>query len=192
MVYNFNTVRHFILFTLFIILSNLTYSQEKFLELLPMKDGKVNYNDVVLVDSCSKDRLYLKAKHWFIDSYRSAKDVIQLDDKENGELIGKGFFETYWQILFYAGQQINVWYTVKIQMKENKFRYEITDFRIKYYSAPTSKYDSGSDVDLPLEEWNKQRPENLRKVCKKIDIEIQNTISTLKSTMKSQMKNEDW
>lgn len=179
-----------ILMTAGLIYSCNLFGQDKLLGILPLKDGKVTYVDVVQVDSISKDELYKRTKRWFIDTYKSAKDVIQLDDKENGEVIGKGFFETYWQITFYSGQNINVWQTIKVQVKDGRYRYEITDFNVKYYVSP-SQYTSATNVDMPLETWNQVREENCKKIYTKIDAEVQLLIISLEKFVKMQPK-DDW
>lgn len=89
--------------TLFLLLTISSFGQDqKLLDILPMKDGKVVYTGIIQVDSTDKSKLYNKVKKWFVEQYKSAKDVIQLDDKENGEVIGKGYFGTVWQVTFYV------------------------------------------------------------------------------------------
>ena len=73
-------------------ISNGILAQDKLLGILPLKDGKVTYTDVIQLQGVSKDEMYKRAKHWFVDTFNSGKDVIQLDDKKNGEVIGKGCF----------------------------------------------------------------------------------------------------
>ena len=68
-------------------------AQDKLLDILPLQGGKVDYTEVVHVDSVSKNELYARAKLWLVDTYKSSINVIQLEDKENGEIIGKGFSE---------------------------------------------------------------------------------------------------
>jgi len=177
-----------ILFNLIIL--NFNFAQGKLLDILPLKNGKVTYSAVVEVDSVSKDELYNRVKRWFVNTYNSGKDVIQLDDKENGEAIGKGFFEETWMVTFYAAQNVKVWQTVKIQLKENKYRYEITDFRMKYYVAP-SAYTKGTDIDIALEEWNKDRDSNNKKFYPKIDSRVKAIILSLEKAMKT-ANDDNW
>ena len=73
--------------------------------------------------------------------------MIQLDDPENGEIIGKGFFEIFWQGgSLYTGVDIKVYETIKLQVKEGKYRIIFIDFRIKYYVS--------SSVDMTIEDWS--------------------------------------
>lgn len=60
-------------------------------ELPKDENGNLNYNEVVQVDTIKKDELYLRSKQFFVDVFKSANDVIQMDDKDAGVVVGKGF-----------------------------------------------------------------------------------------------------
>lgn len=173
-----------------LLISNEVSAQGKLLAILPLKDRKVTYTDVIQLQGVSKDEIYKRAKHWFINTYSSGKDVIQLDDKENGEIIGKGCFKAFWMISFYAGQNVNVWKTIKIQIKNDRFRYEITDFRMKNYYLP-SQNASVTDVGIPLEEWNKGHDSNNKRFYPKINNQIIALISSLEKAMKNKI-DDSW
>jgi len=158
-------------------------AQDKHLNVLPLVDGKITYTDVVKVDSVSKDELYNRAKRWFVDNYNSSKDVIQLDDKENGEIIAKGFFEEFWQVTAYSGMNVNVWQKIQIQIKDGRYKYEITDFRIKYFVS-ASQYTAATNIDNSLEEWNIKRVKNCQRILVKIDDYIKSLILSLDLAMK--------
>ena len=93
---------------------------------VPYIDGKVKYSEVVSIDGNTAGQLYGKAKLWFAAAFKSAQDVIQLDDKENGNLLGKGII---------VQDQVNgltnirkTWrFTVKIQVKDGRYRAEVYD-----------------------------------------------------------------
>lgn len=179
-----------ILFSLtFILITSFVFGQDKLLGILPLKDGNVNYSGVVQVDSISKDttkkdELYKRAKRWFIDTYNSAKDVIQLDDKENGEIIAKGFFEVSRQVGFLlTTQTFNIWQTFKIQVKDGRYKYEITDFRIKSITG---------EMDQPLEKWmSGSEVEYNKKYCVLIDTHVKELITSLEKFMNTKPK-DDW
>jgi hypothetical protein len=175
---------------MFIGMINLTVAQNKLLEILPINQKSiVSYTEVINIDSTNKEILYNRAKRWVVDNYKSGKDVIQLDDKENFEIIGKGFHSETWQVTFYAFQDINIWHTIKIITKDNKYKYEITDFRVVYYVKST-QYTSSSNIDLPLEEWNKNRDKNNQRIYLKIDENIKLMIKSLKEAMNTNVNNE--
>lgn len=51
-----------------------TIAQEKLLDILPLQDGVVSYSGVVQLDSATKNDLYIRAKKWFVVTYKSAKE----------------------------------------------------------------------------------------------------------------------
>ena len=58
----------------------------------------------------------MRAKKWFVDNYKSAKDVIQLDDKENGEITGTGNFK-----ISYYTRKPYISHTISIFVKEGRY-----------------------------------------------------------------------
>jgi len=54
-----------------------------------MNDGKAFYEVVDSSVSGSKQELQVKAKMWMANAFKDAKKVIQLDDKDAGEVLGK-------------------------------------------------------------------------------------------------------
>jgi hypothetical protein len=72
----------------------------------------------------TKDILYLNAKEWFVETFKSSNDVIQLDDKENGMIQGKAKIK-YSYTTNYNGY-IN--FTIKIWLKNGRYKYEFSNF----------------------------------------------------------------
>ena len=58
---------------------------------LPLMNGKVLYRKTVNTEALPKEEVFRRARRWCVFAYRSAKDVLQLVDKETGEIIGKGY-----------------------------------------------------------------------------------------------------
>jgi hypothetical protein len=74
----------------------------------------------------TKNDLYLKAKVFIAERFKSASDVIQLDDKENGMLLIKGSIkETF--IFQLSSLDYYFSFTMKIYIKENKYRVVVSD-----------------------------------------------------------------
>lgn len=90
----------------------------------------LTYSEVIKVDSVSKDQLYSRAKSWFADSYRSANDVIQMASRADGQIIGKANLK-YAPSVFMSSDAIRgyIRYTIKIFVKDGRYKYSITDFR---------------------------------------------------------------
>ncbi|MBX2969410.1 MAG: DUF4468 domain-containing protein [Cyclobacteriaceae bacterium] len=115
-------MRVFLIIILLLTVVQISNGQEKLLDILPLQDGVVTYTKVVQVEGVTKDELYLRAKKWFVTTYKSAKDVIQLDDKESGTIVGKGNF----RITYYAREPL-IDHTISISVKDGRFKYEIKD-----------------------------------------------------------------
>jgi hypothetical protein len=94
---------------------------------IPTKDQKIVYEAVVEIPNKNKLDLYNNAQKWFIDKFNSSKDVIQNQDKEQGQIVGKGIMTTT-----IKGRMGTPWnfknrVTVQIDCKDNKYRYRIYD-----------------------------------------------------------------
>lgn len=107
--------------TLSILLMLVTVTSRAQLPLDP-DTQKFTYAEVIEEPGTKAD-LYARAREWFVHAYKSADDVIQLDDKENGQIIGKGKFSVYLSM-----NTRYVRHTVTIEIKDNKYRYIITSF----------------------------------------------------------------
>jgi hypothetical protein len=88
----------------------------------------IDYNEVIQVDSVPKEELYSRALEWFAETYKASKSVIQMEDKENGKIVGKALMKVYHRSLGtdYPSGHIN--YTLSIQFKDGRYRYSFHDF----------------------------------------------------------------
>lgn len=111
------------------------------------ENGKIKYTDVITLDSVSAKELYLRSKKCFGIGSRSVNDVIQVDEKESGLLIGKDFTDLVINGTFVmsvlVGDHIEIttqlWYSIRIQSKDYRYKYEIYDI---YFQSYPNKYSS--------------------------------------------------
>ena len=92
------------------------------------ESGKLNYSDIVQVDNVS------------IDELESDKDIIQLDDQESGIVVAKGFYDV--RIRSTIKQ---MWFTVKIQSKEGRYKYDIYNIYFRSYPDDSGKTSTLDD-----------------------------------------------
>jgi len=78
--------------------------------------NKILIKEVIAFDSIKADDLYLISKEWFVKTYVSSKDVIQLDDKESQKIIGKG--DKHIHSTVYGYWDIIMAYTISISIKD--------------------------------------------------------------------------
>lgn len=96
---------------------------------LGLKSGKIEYVRIDSLIKGSKEDLYLRSKSWLVHYFKSANAVIQMDDKENGKLMGKGVFMfPVKSVLGITLDHDPIHYTIQINVKENKTRIIINDF----------------------------------------------------------------
>jgi hypothetical protein len=110
---------------------------------------RVAYTGVVEVAGTSKAELYSRAREWFAASFVSAKAVLEMDDREAGKLVGNASSQFIVDFGGILGQSpITLWRRIRVEVKEGKYRYSLTDF------ATTSA--SGRQVDANnVETWFK-------------------------------------
>ncbi|UKT65601.1 DUF4468 domain-containing protein [Pedobacter mucosus] len=92
---------------------------------IPTKDGVIFYEQVAQCTDTQKD-LYFKARKWFVDTFNSAKSVLQMEDKEEGSLAGKAFY-TYDFNNGMSTSKVTIDFTLNLDIKEGKYRVQFYD-----------------------------------------------------------------
>ncbi|WP_343304419.1 DUF4468 domain-containing protein [Chitinophaga niabensis] len=183
----------------FLVMSTNCLSQsttQYLLDVLPIIEGSVKYIGIEKLDSLNRNIIYDRGKRWVVDSYKSANDVIQLDDKENGEIVLKGYFKENWEATFMTIIAVDIYQTVKLQFKDGRYRYEIGNIRFKYRTSGTTigtTYISGGSFDVSPEEFAKGRKKNAQKFFVKINNHLLSIINSITNHMKEDIKvKQDW
>lgn len=165
-----------------------------------------NKSEVVEVDSTIKAKqLYDAAQIWFVENFKSANAVIQIEDKEAGKIVGKGFFESHgdlgpMQHEYYMG---DVYFILKVFVKDGRYKYELSDFTHDYRHFGNYKYYNaiGSfDYSQSVPENAFHAPmsgQNLRQKAwtvfmQDVQKNIDTLITSLKASMKTAKKGDDW
>ncbi len=103
------------------------------------KDTIISFSEVVLLDSMTQNQLFQNARHWYNNTFKSSKEVLQIVDKETGELSGKGLLRSYYDfnsIQFGKSYVCYYRFNIEIKVRENKYRYEFTNFIIDEVLTP--------------------------------------------------------
>jgi hypothetical protein len=113
----------------------------------------VTYSEFVQLPGTNQGELYSRSRLWLAGAFRSAKDAVQLEDKEASVVSGKG-----WQQVQVAsfGQStpVMLWYKVQIATKDGRYMYVLSDFAIQYF--PTAQYPTSPMV--PAEQFLSDQP----------------------------------
>ena len=158
------------------------------------------FTDVVQVENATKGDLYNRAKFWLTTAYNSPNDVIQLDSKEEGQIIGKANFEYVPSVVSGSAQiEGSINYTLNLSFKDGRYKYEITDFTHEPYGNQYGKTSMG----LITKEEECPNPKPMakgwsNKVWKDIKNQIEEYTSSLSANLiegmntPTQSKNDDW
>lgn len=158
--------------------------------------GKVSYTEIVYADSVSKKELFDRSLEWLALNYKSANDVIQLQNEATGKIIAKGLFKEYLSLM--GGLTVydcSVYHTLKIDIKEGRVRIQLTDLYEKHYVSP-SQYSSGGWVEKPIEDAI--NPEYFAKAYRdfmnRVDRQIHSSLDSYSKFIQkpSDKKSDDW
>lgn len=74
------------------------------------------------VKNTNKKDLYTKVNSWFVSTFVSAESVIEYQDKEAGIVMGNYVYDWNNGFIVFKVKQ-----TIKIEVKDNKYRFSISD-----------------------------------------------------------------
>lgn len=150
------------------------------------ENGDVNFNEVVQIEDVNKDELYLRGIQYFANEFKSANDVIQMKDKEASIIIGKGFTNFYVTVLG-VPSEINLWFSIKIQSKDGRYKYEIYDL---YYKTVDGQM---AGTVVPFSNWFDEsnyfkRNGKVRTINEQYKDKTLSEIESLKESIKTSME----
>lgn len=163
--------------------------------------GKIIYTEVVAVDSTlSKEALFTLAKIWLTKTFRTAGFEIQMEDKEEGVLIGKTEIPlSYKTALAGTHEMQSVLFIFSIYFKDGRYKYEITDF---IYQSGASPLVSSFAPDISFENiyfginsgFYKFKKKLSTNFSTQLDRKIKKIISDFKASMakKDPYVDSDW
>ena len=135
---------------------------------------------------------YLRAKLFFANEYRSAKDVISFDDQATHTIIGRGWIDLKSKNINH--KYAKLWHTLKIECKNGRYRYELSDLKIEiafsgFYGGTQTSFSDYTKVigDIDKMPEGKEKDERIRIFLKPIN----DLISKLNAEMNN-LKKEDW
>ena len=157
-----------------------------------MKNGKVNYNEIIYPDTfLTAVQLYENAKKWIDDVYIDPKTCVQIDKPDSGLIMIKSYF-----VISHVRNLSNakLWYHLKLELHEGYYRYALYNLYYQYYAnmAPLPSKSSS----MPFEKWceyvlsqniskNKRakREATMINFYERIDFRVKEDIASLKEEM---------
>lgn len=157
----------------------------------------LTFSEVIDVPGVDKNELFIRGREWFNENFKSAKDVLQIADKETGELAGKGVMEAIY-VFRYMGErkfptdvnfQMNVW------VKDGKFKYEVTNFIVPS-SAKSIEFGlitTSSETDKTFPGYSSKKMNEMYLSIKEgTETKAKLLIEDLKMKMSKKSKSSDW
>lgn len=86
-------------------------------------NGNVTISKVIEMPGISKDELYNRSRSYFTYNYHKGDAVIQIDDKDQGLIIGKGIYPNVYSGL---SEIFSTYHIVRVDVKEERVRVLIT------------------------------------------------------------------
>ncbi len=103
-----------------------------------------------------KAELYVLCMDWVVKSFKSAKAVIQYQDKEAGKIVGKGIMV----VKYGMGIPMDTHFTLTIEVKDNKIRASVEDAFI-LVSVSGNSSESRLDSDFAINKCLRPAVDNL-------------------------------
>lgn len=99
------------------------------------EEGEIAYGEVVQVEGLSKENIFNLTKSYLADEYNDVDEAIELEDKDLGMILVEGWFPvTVYSFNVYGTYK--VWHSLKIEMKEGRYRYQIYNLKLQYKLEP--------------------------------------------------------
>ncbi len=170
--------------TILLVVAKIIFAQTFSTVKVDTTTGNIIFGETIPIDSANKSQLYSKAREWFTINFKSANAVLQMDDKEDGKLIGKAWQDITALTGLGTKSKVKMWYTISIYVKDNKFKYSISN--ITYQNYP-SEYDK-NPIEQRAEEiiteekikkaWMKLRKEETLRVVNELSDSIKKAMTT--------------
>lgn len=127
---------------------------------LPIKNGKIIYQEVIEIQGSKMAELYGFAKKFIAENYKSTDAAIDMDDTLNGVIVVKGradvpliWYETKSGRLEKVTDKASVKHVLIFELKDNKLRYTLKDFVAENSVTYQSLYSFRTvDFEVTIEE----------------------------------------
>lgn len=150
------------------------------------EEGKIIFEDVVVVENMSKDVLFINAINYGerVKKASERKTSMYANPRE-GVVSKEGSFYVYTDGLFTPQIHGEIKFTVRLEVDQNKYKYRYTDFVFQHYSKNRyGQYAPVSGKVKPLEEEKYAGMQKTWEQHKKLTREhIENHIRELKIQM---------
>lgn len=161
------------------------------------KDSIIKYSGIVVIEGATKEQLYQRARSWFNDAFKSSKDVIQIQDKETGEIAGKGIIKSSITVRMFGSHDYEApfSFSMKVFVKDGKFKYDITNFDNYEFGtnrvSPLGVLTSSTECPVKWPGYSQKRMDEVWASAKQnIEPKVTSLISSLKKSMSAPVSDD--
>lgn len=104
-----------------------------FIDSLQIKENDLIFENVIMLDGYSKEQIFSRLRSLFVELFNDSKNVLEINDKELGQLMGKGKIK-YKHSNLIANNTNFVSFTINILVKDGRFKYRINNLKSDYYA----------------------------------------------------------
>ena len=144
------------------------------------------FETVQTIDSLVMKNIYRLGRTAIIKAFKDSKDVIQLDDIEEGKLFARGITSYQWVFLLTV-RDINVWFDLDFQARDGKYRIFVDNLIMEWYVD-----GHGLQTQTFQEFCDKRKGKNGKETCDGIRRNLTNVIESLVYDIRSGSVNSDW
>ena len=137
-------------------------------------------SQIVEMPNMQQKQIYDASKIWIAKNFKSANSVIQYEDASTGTIVGKGSMDfpcsSNWDCMAHANE--NIFFTLKIDTKENKARLTFSDLLVKTgRKVVGSSVIPGNEVPVYVRKDKEKIEDGLKKLIQKYEVEVKQTPS---------------
>jgi len=146
-------------------------------------NGKIEYTEVVSVDSAKAADLFSRSKLYITNAFKSGKDVTQLVDDETKTIVGKGVLKIYINAGLGIMWDVYVHFKTTIQCRDGRYKYSLTEFEAELIGGSTDALEEEKPKSYTKKMWASLKEQT--------NSTINEMIIDLKKQMSS-TKNDAW
>lgn len=130
------------------------------LVLLPLftigQDSIISYSKIVEVPGVAKAELFTRARQWLNQTFVSSKEVLEIADKETGELSGKAYGKmmvTY-KMMGTRSYESDCRMFINIFVKDGKYKYEMSNFETNVANTEKGRLSRLTSATSCPDKWD--------------------------------------
>ena len=161
----------------------------------------LSFENVIQSDSTlSEENLYNRGHNWVVSIFKNPQKVIQLNDKDGGQIVCKGNFEYNQKKFIWGGSETSkghINFTIKLFFKDGRYKYIFTDFihdtlkNGNSFGVITTEVEYLGKMSLTSKKWRKRIWDDIKEQIE-LNVKIIEASLLEEMTKKSELEDDNW